>query len=208
MEPNKLAIENLKNDNDVEGLVRLLDDEDHFVREQAILALSEIGDASCALPLAQRLHDNYLDNRIAACSALIKLGNKVVEQLIEVLKDQNPLVREGAVQALEKIRDPRAIMPLIDALKDTSPKRISDALKSIGPVSFKPLIEALTNKDNRIRLGSAIALGQMKNPDAIEPLTKVTQDKDPMVRQFAESAIHRIKRDTGKESGALNSRIC
>jgi len=200
VEPTNSVIENLKSNRDIEGLIRLLEDEDHFVRQLAILALSEIGDASCAYSIAKRLQDNYLDNRIAACSTLIKMGNQVVEQLIEVLKDQNPVVREGVVQALEKIRDPRAIQPLIDSLKDTSPKRIADALRSIELGSFEALIEALKNEDSRIRLGAIMALGQMKNLDALEPLTKAAEDKDPTVKQFAKSSIHRIKHETGKKT--------
>jgi HEAT repeat protein len=205
-----MSIENLKNDRNIEGLIRLLEDEDHSVREQAILALAEIGDASCALPIAQRLQDKYLNNRIAACSALIQIGNQVVEPLIEVLKDQNWIVREGAVQALEKIEDTQAIYPLIEALKDTNRKKVSDALRRIGPAAFEPLIEALKNEDSRIRGGAAMVLGEMKNPAAMDSLVKVTKDKDPLVRQLASSAIHMIKHENRKKkrSPSKPSRSC
>lgn len=193
MSNQKPNIEKLKNDRDVNGLIKLLSDEDHSIREATIFALGEIGDASCALPLAQRLQDNYLDIRVAACNTLIKMGDKVVETLIEVLKDENHIVREGAVQALEKISDTRAIYPLIEALKDTRRKAISDALRSIGPASFAPLIEALKNEDSRIRMGAALILGEMKDSEAIEPLLKATKDKDISVRRFAHTAIHIIK---------------
>ncbi len=173
-----LDVETLKNDRDVEGLIKLLTDDDRSVRENAVLALGDLGDVSCALPLAQRLQDDYLDIRIAACASLIKMGNQVVEPLIQVLKDENCIVREGAVQALEKLRDTRAIYPLIEAFKDTNRKRISDALRSIGSASFFPLIDALKNEDSRIRVGAAKTLGDMKNPEAIGPLLKATKDSD------------------------------
>lgn len=190
-----MNIENLKNDRDVEGLIRLLENEDYLIRKQVVLALEGIGDVSCALPLAQRFQDAYMDIRIAACAAFIKMGNQVVEPLIEVLKDQNWIVREGAVQALEKIGDSRAIYPLIEALKDTNTKKVSNALRSIGPAAFKPVIEALKNEDSRIRMGAAMILGEMKNPAAMDSLVKVTKDKDPLVRQLANSAIHMIKNE-------------
>jgi HEAT repeat protein len=199
MEFLKMSVGNLKDDRNINGLIRLLEDEDHSIREQAILALAEIGDASCVLPIAQSLQDKYLSNRIAACSALIQMGSQVVEPIIELLKDQNWIVREGAVQVLEKIGDTRAIYPLIEALKDTNTQKISNALRSIGPESFEPLIEALQNKDSRIRGGAAMVLGEMKNPVAIDALTKVTKDKDPVVQQFANSAIHRINYETRKK---------
>lgn len=193
MSNQKPNIEKLKDDRDVNGLIKLLSDEDRSIREAAIFALGEIGDASCALPLAQRFQDNYLDIRVAACNALMKMGDQVVETLIEVLRDENHILREGAIQTLQKISDPRAIYPLIEALKDTTRKAISDALRSIGPASFAPLVEALKNEDSRIRMGAAMTLGEMKNPEALEPLLKATKDKDLSVRRFARTAIHIIK---------------
>ena len=205
-----LNIEDLKNDRDVEGLIRLLENEDYSIRMQAVFALEEIGDVSCALPLAQRFQDVYLEVRIATCAAFVKMGNEVVEPLIEVLKDQNWIVREGAVQALEKIRDTRAIYPLIEALKDTNMKKVSDAIRRIGPAAFEPLIEALKNEDSRIRGGAAIVLCEMENPAALDSLVKVTKDKDPLVRQLASSAIHMIKHETSqkKRSTLKPSRSC
>jgi len=202
MERRNLTVENLKKDRNIEGLTMLLEDEDHAVREQAVLALGEIGDTSCALPLAQRMQDAYLDIRIAACTAFIKMGNQAVEPLIEVLKDQNRILREGAAQALEKIRDPRSIYPLIEAFKDTNRKRIADALKSIGSAAFEPLIESLENGDSRIKMGAAVTLGEMKNPAALNALAKLVKDNDPLVRQFAKSAIHRIKQQNPKSKKA------
>ena len=196
MEPKNPTVENLKTDRDVEGLIRLLEYEDHSIREQAIVALGEIGDVSCSEPLSQKMKDDYLDIRIAACAAFVKMGSKAVTPLIEALKDQNWIVREGAVQALEKIRDPRAVQPLIEAFKDTNRKRVTDALRSVGSASFEPLVNALNSEDSRIRVGAVVTLGEMKNPAAIEPLTKMLQDKDSLVRQFADGAIHRVKRDT------------
>jgi HEAT repeat protein len=205
-----LNIENLKNDRDVEGLIRLLEDEDYLIRKQVVLALEEIGDVSCALPLAQRFKDGYMEVRIAACNALVKMGNQIVEPLIEVLKDQNWIVREGAVLALEKIGDTRAIIPLIEALKNTNGKKISNALRIIGPAAFEPLIEALKNEDSRIRMGAAMVLGEMKNPAAIDSLVKLTKDDDPLVRQLASSAIHLIKHENRqkKRSPSKPSQSC
>ncbi len=192
-------VENLKNERDIEGLINLLENEDQKVRKDAVLALGEIGDVSCAVPLAQKLKDDYLDIRIAACEAFIKMGHQAVDSLIELLKDQNWIIRDGAVQALEKIRDTRAINPLIEALKDTNRKRISDALRSIGPAALEPLIEALKNEDSRIRMGAALVLGEMKNPAAMTALIKAKKDKDPLVRQFASGAIYRIKKEEKKK---------
>jgi HEAT repeat protein len=190
-------IADLKRDKNVKGLIMLLSDEDHNTREQAVLALGEIGDVSCALPLAQRMQDTYMDIRIAACAAFVKMGDQAVEPLIEVLKDPNMIVREGVVLALEKIGNPRAIQPLIEAFKDTNWKKIAFALKSIGAGSFELLIEALENEDSRIRIGAILTLSEMKSEAALNALSKLTKDKDPHVKQVAKSAVHSIKSGSG-----------
>lgn len=201
-----MCIEQLKTDRDVEGLIRLLDDEAHSVRKQAIMALVELGDVSCASPIAQKLRDPYMDIRIEAIKAFVKMGNQAVDPLIEALKDPNVNVREGAVIALEKIGDARAISPLIEALKDTNRKKISDALRSIGQAAFQPLIEALKNDDSRIRIGAAIVLGEMNNPDAVNALVKAKKDSDPLVRQYAASAIHNIKQEVRKKKNKTSKK--
>ena len=148
------------------------------------------------------MRNTYWDIRNAACGVFIKMGNEAVEPLIEVLADQNWVVREGAVLALGKIADPRAIQPLIEAFKDTNAKRITDALKSIGPIALNPLIKALTSGDSRIRIGAATALGEMKNPTVLDEIDKLAKDKDPMVRQVAKCAKHRIKWETSPKKKA------
>jgi len=193
-------IKRLKEDRDMAALIKLLTAEDWSVRRDAVLALGEIGDGSCIMPLAQRLHDSYLEVRLAACGVFLKMGDEVVEPLIKALKDDNRVVREGVTQVLGKLRDPRAIYPLIDALRDTARKRVSDALRSFGSIAFEPLVQALKNEDSRIRMGAAMILGEMKNPEAVNSLVQALKDEDPLVRDFARTAIYMIERASRKKT--------
>lgn len=195
-------VDRLKVERDISGLVKLLMDKDWSVRRDAALALGEIGDIVCVVPLTQRLHDTHLDVRIAACDSFLKMGDQVVDLLIQALRDDNRVVREGVVQVLGKLGDSRAIYPLIGALRDTARKRISDAVRSFGVIAFEPLVQALKNEDSRIRMGAAMILGEMKNPEAVKPLGLILEDEDPLVRQYARTAIYMIKRESRKKKQA------
>ncbi len=65
-------------------------------------------------------------------------------------------------------------------------------------------MDALKNEDSRIRMGAAMVLGEIKNPAAMDSLVKMKKDKDPLVRQFARSAIYMIKRENLKKERALS----
>mgnify|MGYP001578381448 CR=1 FL=1 len=86
-------------------------------------------------------------------SPLAKIGKPAVEPLILVLKDRDTDVRVNAAGALGKIKDPRAIKPLIEALKDlnmdsNSLLKIVSALSETGKPAVEPLIEVLKDKDS------------------------------------------------------------
>jgi HEAT repeat protein len=94
------------------------------------------------------------------------------ERLIQELKDENPIVRSKAAEALGDIKDSRAVEPLIAALKDK-------------------------NKD--VRFSSAGALGKIKDPRAIKPL--IASLKDENLEIIAGAYTFFIKRgDSGSES--------
>lgn len=57
---------------------------------------------------------------IEAAAALAKIGSGAVELLLSALKNKNSMVRRNAIMALKKIKDDRAIEPLITMLKDNA----------------------------------------------------------------------------------------
>ena len=85
-------------------------------------------------------------------------------ELIVVLQDQrkDPEVRKNAAEALGKIKDPRAVEPLITALKDEYSGVRWHAAWSLGeiqdPRAVEPLIEALKDEDSGVRLSAAWSL--------------------------------------------------
>ena len=65
-----------------------------------------------------------------ALESLVTLGEPVVDVLITALKDTRWSVRERAAVALGRIRDARAVDPLVQALKDAD-RRVDFAARSV-----------------------------------------------------------------------------
>jgi len=116
-----------------------------------------------------------------------------------VLQDQrkDPEVRKNAAEALGKIKDPRAVEPLIEALKDKDFRvrwNAAEALGEIGdPKAVKPLIAALKDENSGVRSSAAFALGEIQDPRAVEPLIEALKDEDSDVRRRAATALGKIQ---------------
>lgn len=107
-----------KNPRAIQPLVESLADLDKSVREQAMLALSNIGKAAVE-PLAEAMKEPRWETRYRAAEALGKIADeKAVQPLIAGLRDSRDHVRYMAAKGLEEIGDSDAVEPLIILLKD------------------------------------------------------------------------------------------
>ncbi len=95
-----------------------------------------------------------------AIEALVKMGKPAVDPLIQALKHANPTVRSNAATALGRIKDRRALEPLIGVLeKDPHPS---------------------------VRLVAALALADLGDKGAIPALKKASlEDPDSTTRIIA-----------------------
>ena len=147
----------------VELLIKLLRDWD--VRKYALAALGKIRDERVLDPLMLQLkNDEFKDD---ALNALVELGEPALPRLVTALKDKDEMVRKQAVLALGRIKDAKAIDPLIDMLADG---------------------------DWFTRLTSAAALeaiGDDRGREAIKPLMK---DPDMVVRMRVERILAKWKK--------------
>ncbi|MBI5181596.1 MAG: HEAT repeat domain-containing protein [Nitrospirae bacterium] len=126
--------------------------------------------------------------------------------LMELLRDDNDGVREHAALALGKVKDPRAVEPLIEALKvddedDDVRRNIVFALGDIGdpsaaealgkirdPRAIEPLIAALpliaefNFQEKLIGKNAAWSLGKIGDPRAVKPLIIALKDEEKGVK--------------------------
>ena len=150
----------------VEPLIEALKDSDASVRRRAAFMLGEIGDSRAVEPLIEALDDVNVFVQIKAAEALHKIGNeranealkhkRVVERLIEALKCRDKNVREEAAEALGEIGDERAVEPLIEALRDSEEAvRIcaAFALRNIGNKVISE-VESLIERAKKIGINT------------------------------------------------------
>ncbi len=134
-------------------LINELRSRDPAVREEAAKKLGDLKDPSAVEPLIVVLKkDKDRSVRWSAEDALVSIGAPAVEPLIKMLGDDSWRVRRRAVRTLGKIRDPRAIEPLVAAMK--------------------------TDDDCYVRKYAAKAIGEINDPRAGEILTPALKSRN------------------------------
>jgi HEAT repeat protein len=195
----------------VPDLIEALNDEDQSVGEKVKAALGEIKDPRAIEPLIATFKRNERPTAgDAAEESLVKIGPDAIPALILALQDDASRVRESSARVLG---------------------RMSPAAKDAVP----GLIKALDDKDEGVRHEAQVALGEIKDPRAIEPLfspcyrtesldqtaraalgkigleaipflTEKLKDPRPNLRQCAASALGEIG-PTARGSAAVPSLI-
>jgi len=97
---------------------------------------------------------------------------------------------------LEEFKDPRAVEPLVAALKDPYRKvreRASRALGKIGVPAVLPLFDALKDTEPDVRERAAETLGEIRDPRAVAPLIHALKDESSSVRWVVAKSLGKIK---------------
>jgi len=157
----------------VSPLVAALAGADTSARLAIMWTLEKIGTSAVA-PLIVALKDQDWNVRQEAARSLGRLGGtRSTEALIAALNDENMYVRQAAVEALRRIGDARAVKPLMRAFwhADASMREtIGVALYSIGAPAVSPLITALRDSDEKVRIDAIKLLGLIGETKATKPL--------------------------------------
>jgi len=146
-------------------------------RMAAAQALAEMGpDAADAAPFLVSMLEERFD--LKSADALQKIGPAAVEPLLAALASKKPILRENAVVMFCKIRDDRAVEPLIAALEHVSLRiGIARALRhQQHPEAVGLLAAVLKDKSPAVRGGAAFALGCLAAPRATALLLRSVED--------------------------------
>ncbi|MGH7147338.1 MAG: HEAT repeat domain-containing protein [Nitrospiraceae bacterium] len=196
-EPVILEEEKVKDE--IEIQIDLLKDPDWVVRREAAITLGEMGDERCVDPLCRALRDGDWQVREVAIDGLGQIGSPAVELLIKLLRDWD--VRKYAIAALGKIRDERVLDPLMLQLRNDEFKDDAvNALVELGRPTLSRLIKALKDKDENVRKQAVLALGRIKDGEAIDPLIDMLADSDWFTRLTAAAALEAIGDDRGRDA--------
>jgi len=152
-----------KNPRAIQPLIESLADFDKSVREQATLALSNLGKAAIE-PLAEAMKEPKWETRYRAAEALGRIADeKAVKPLISGLKDSRDHVRYMAAKSLHNIGDSDAVEPLMILLKDENTYVRTMAVHALGTLGGKKVKAALevmleSEQDEKVKAAITAAL--------------------------------------------------
>jgi HEAT repeat protein len=189
-------VKKLSEKHDVEGLIKALHcyqavfasaDTLIQVRQDAAIALGELGDARAVEPLIRALGERDIGLYQRATVALATIGAPAVELLIETLGKGTAAGSGQAEVALYQIGAP-AVELLIRSLGDLNSEVRQHAFQALQHIKLDPRASELLVKalgDDSMRSHAALLLGNIGDARAIESLIEVLLNGDPIDRQDA-----------------------
>lgn len=174
----------------VPALVHVLGDESPIVRRQAARLIGRCGVVKAVSPLSVLLEDPEADVRIAVLESLALLGDMAaVPQLgfllNEAWQNKNEDLLSQVASVLGEIRDPRAILPLLNTMPGSGPvqqSRIVAALGQIGDASVLPALVDIMTKGATpaVRTAAVTSIGRLGVPESVEPLSRAVKAGQPL----------------------------
>lgn len=151
------------------ALIQALNDTDALVRWHAIKGIARFR-AAAIQPLFNALESPDKFTRRNVIQALGEIANDaVIEKFVKMLMfdETEQIVLIEIINCLGRIREPRAVDPLITVLKTDDWETKWRAVHALGriadPKSIQPLLEQLEHPDKDIRWATATAIENIKN---------------------------------------------
>ena len=158
----------------VPPLIARMQDPAAKVRAATANALGNLRDPRGVPPLVVALSDKATGVVYAAVRALgLFLDPKTADPLAKLLTHAEANVRTETAIVLGQLDDRRATQPLIALLKadGNTPNRVAEVLGTLGdPAAVEPLCAFLPG--SKVKVIPIIALGQLRDPRAIDTLVK------------------------------------
>ncbi|MBN1818445.1 MAG: HEAT repeat domain-containing protein [Sedimentisphaerales bacterium] len=187
----KEALASLGFSHGLEPLLELLKHEDPKVRALASDALGEIGDPVAQKALKAATMDSDTDAGSAAREAMARSSRDIGVRGTQ--QSMDAAVRMAAAEALGKIGDPSAVMPLVRTMNDGNELVAKAAAQAIGSMkstaAMRPFQMALYDRNVDVCKDAVRKLGMIGNDQAISLLARATQHSDLFVRKEVAAAL-------------------
>ncbi len=176
----------------LEPLIVALSDENTELRQCAAMALGELGSSRAVPALTRALRDRDRAVQWFAATSLAKLGEPATKALLTELQSGDEDAAVGAAIALGRMREPRAVGPLLELL--SSPdlyvrEQAVEALVAIGKPSVEPLVKVLGSDNAVAKKSAVVALGRLSDAEAAASLVKLLGGRDLVARHYAMVAL-------------------
>ena len=194
-----IALSRIPGEEVIQPLIDALRDESLFVSRAAIMAL---GDLKCkpAIPCLEGiLQDQGKKDLQASIVSVLKTigGSEAAPALLQALGNPDKRVKRNAALALGELHIEKAVVPLMNLMKDGDECLRAIAASSLGVIGDKraveTLIEALNDRSETVRTIAASSLGYLCDSRAVSPLKKALDDENKTVRQIAAVALSKLR---------------
>jgi len=191
------TVEQMKDERDVEGLIKALESTDEEKRAKAAEALGELEDTRAIDPLIKLLRsDDSSIVRQKVSEALVKMGMQATPRLVEALDDDDWRVRSQIAWILGEIGDSRAVPYLIKQINDSVRDVRKNVVWALGQIgvdarAVDPLFNALKDEDPGVRSEARTAIVKM-GESAVNRLIQSLNDEDEFIRNTSAWALGEI----------------
>jgi len=142
-------------------------------REYAVRVLARNMDSAEVIRFLRGLRPQEWEGKISACNLFEKIGDPpAIEKLKSLILDFNPKVRQAAANALQKL----------------------GVTKPFSDDEVAELVSYLSHPSWWVKTKTIKSLEAIKDPRALEPITKLLLDEDDTVRQAAQEAVETLSK--------------
>ncbi|MCE5197994.1 MAG: HEAT repeat domain-containing protein [Armatimonadota bacterium] len=173
-------------------------------RSEVLTALTQIKDPEAIgaiIALLKPANGPIQDQIIGALAAY---GSDGVSLMIPKLKDSQPSVRLAAARYFQKVRDARAVDPLVSALGDENKSVVESVIGALIEQHDAKGIAAtaamLKDKDLKVRRVAAYAAAISPNPEIADALGAMLKDPDRRIRECAGLALSQLGDKRGADA--------
>jgi HEAT repeat protein len=144
--------------------------------------------------IAEQLESSEVFDRSPLLRALgVWVTTAEVPLLIQLLDSKHTATRNGALDALGKLRDERAVKPVVNCFKEfTTRWHAEQALKKLGALAEKEVLALLDQPEKDLRVAAIYVLADIGTEQSIPALEEAS--KEFSTKGVAEGAIAAIKK--------------
>ncbi|HEV8632194.1 MAG TPA: HEAT repeat domain-containing protein, partial [Thermoanaerobaculia bacterium] len=175
----------------ISAIERLIRNSSPVIRERALRTGAAVVTDERLESYLREEADDVLRN--AGLEMLKMRGARAITLAVRLLRDKDPDIVLQAVLALGHVRDLRSLEPLRAALNHEEPNVVGAAIEAVGLLGDARAIPDLLpflDGDPWLQLATIQALGDLRSPAAVTPLTKLLTDL--MVGPLAAESLARI----------------
>ncbi len=192
----------------VNPLIMALKDNDAYVRKDAVKFLSGLDDPRKKDLFLAMLEDRSQMVIQELVSAMKKIKGQLFDELVQLLEDQNPVIKRNAAYALGFFQDTAAVPPLILLLSSQNSTIRKVACNSLGELgdrrAVNALITSLSDPVEEVCLAASEALSRIGKPAIPAILNQMIGRKKNFYAEMAlkqmgneatDALVHLLKHD-------------